>query len=244
MRPVILVCTPDAGFYLLISYILKAEGFDCIPASDAAKTAEILADQPIAATLLDCTDDILESPQSLDRIKQTSRAHSALMIALIRAGNEPLYLELLKAGFDEIFISPYPPEHLLQVLKSRVENALSYPVGANLADTVLSMGKLNLFPQRHRVQYDDREVVLKPIQFKVLAVMIAEPGRIFSREELIEAVWPNNIHVEPRTVDVHIGRLRGAMRRAAGRDLIRTVRAVGYGLDLPNDSSNPEQRSD
>lgn len=237
MKPLVLVCSRDAGFYLLISHILKVDGFDCLPAGNLDEVAQILSQHPVAVILLDCNDRVLDTAGHIDRIRQTSNDRSIEIVALLPTGNEALYLELLKAGIKQIFVSPYAPERLLETLRLLAGTGEPSRLAGDFAETTFTMGKLELFPQKHRVQYEGAEVELAPIQFRLLAVMMVEPGRIFSREELIAAAWPHNIHVEPRTVDVHIGRLRNTLNKVAGHDLIRTVRSAGYGLDARSASS-------
>ncbi|SDA58052.1 response regulator transcription factor [Mesorhizobium qingshengii] len=232
MRPCILVCSADASYYLLISYILENEGFSCLPARDCATALELLLQQSFAAVLLDCNDNLCCGPDAIDRMCQASKERSIPLVAVLPAGNEGRYLELLKAGVTHIFVSPHPPAQIVHVLRQLAAMGEQL-VPPGLGETGLIWGKLELFPRQHRVRYDGNDVVLGPIQFKLLATMMLEPGRIFSRDEFIHAAWPPNIHVEPRTVDVHMGRLRDALRKAAGRDVIRTVRAAGYGLENP-----------
>jgi two-component system, OmpR family, phosphate regulon response regulator PhoB len=233
MRPCILVCSYDASYYLLISYILEIEGFACLPACDCANALELLPQRRVTAVLLDCSDNSSCKPDAIDRICQATKQHSIPVIAVLPSGNEALYFELLKAGVDHIFISPHHPSHIVHALRALAGMGERTSSPENHGETGFSWGKLELFPQQHRVRYDGKDVVLGPIQFKLLATMMHNPDRIFSREEFIRAAWAPNVHVEPRTVDVHMGRLREALRNAAGRDVIRTVRSAGYGLDSP-----------
>ncbi|TIO04672.1 response regulator transcription factor [Mesorhizobium sp.] len=230
MRPCILVCSSDASYYLLISYILEIEGFACLPASDCVKTLELLPQCPFTSVLLDCSDSSC-MPDAIDRLCQASKERSIPLIAVLPSRNEALYFGLLKAGVDHILVSPHSPSQIVRALRALAGMGKQITSLANIGEAGLSWGKLELFPRQHRVRYDGKGIVLGPIQFRLLATMMVDPRRIFSREELIRAAWAPNIHVEPRTVDVHMGRLREALRKAAGRDLIRTVRSAGYGLD-------------
>ncbi|TPL88669.1 response regulator transcription factor [Mesorhizobium sp. B2-3-12] len=231
MRPSILVCSADAGYYLLISYILDVEGFACVPASDCAKALELLQQRSFTAVLLDCDDRASFGSDAIDRVCKASREQHVPLVALVPAGSEILYLELLKAGIDHIFVSPHPPAQILRALRLLSETGEEPAAAPEVDERMLSWGKLTLSAQRHQVQYDGKDIVVGAIQFKLLAMMLHQPGRIFSREELIRAAWAPNIYVEPRTVDVHVGRLRDALRKVTGRNLIRTVRGAGYGLN-------------
>jgi two-component system phosphate regulon response regulator PhoB len=233
MRPCILVCCSDASYYALISYILESEGFACLPACDCAKALELLPLCRVTAVLLDCSDDSSCQPGVISRICQASKERSIAVVAVLPSGNQVLYFELLKAGVDHIFTSPHHPSQIVHALRALAGMGEQLAAPEDLGETGFSWGKLELFPQRHRVRYDGKDIVLGPIQFRLLATMMHDPDRIFSRKEFIRAAWAPNVHVEPRTVDVHMGRLRDALRKAAGRDIIRTVRTAGYGLDSP-----------
>lgn len=230
MRPLILICTSDASFYLIFSHILNADGFDCVPAGEATQAAQIVAEHTVSAVLMNCEKGTFRSLEATNQVQDAAKLRSVPVIALLQAGDEALYLEFLKLRLEQIFVQPYPPERLLDLLHV-VTGTETTSLASRFADMSFSSGKLQLFPQAHRVHYDGAEVELQPLQFRLLAVMMSEPGRIFSRDELISAAWSDNVHVEPRTVDVHIGRLRESLGKVAGRDLIRTVRSAGYGLD-------------
>jgi two-component system phosphate regulon response regulator PhoB len=100
-----------------------------------------------------------------------------------------------------------------------------------LADEKVEIGDISVDRAGHRVTRNGAEVHLGPTEFRLLDHFIQHPGRVFSREQLLDAVWGSDVYVETRTVDVHIGRLRKALSKGGGDDPIRTVRSAGYSLD-------------
>ncbi len=97
--------------------------------------------------------------------------------------------------------------------------------------TVLMIGDLELDREKKRVSRSSRPVDLGPTEFRLLEFLMERPGRVFSREQLLDGVWGSDVYIDERTVDVHVGRLRKALNRGHGADPIRTVRGAGYSLD-------------
>jgi two-component system phosphate regulon response regulator PhoB len=238
MKPRILILSQDANFYLVFNHILKVDGFDTELAGSEEEALKIVSAQSVAAIILSSNAGLAAPPGAIMRLKSASLERSVRTIASLAAGHEPLYLDLLKADVDQIFVMPYAPERLLNYLRTVLGLDDQSSTAQGLAGTTLSVGKLEVFREKHCVLYDGIEIPLQPIQFKLLCAMMMEPGKVFSRDELIGTAWPRNVHVEPRTVDVHISRLREALKRTAGRNLIRTVRSAGYGLDVPPEKTN------
>ncbi|RJG40944.1 response regulator transcription factor [Mesorhizobium sp. DCY119] len=232
MKPLIFVCTQDAWSYLVFSHILKADGFEVELAQDAEDLISLAEEKPGAAVLLDCHADVQDAPEICRRLKNEAGTGEIPVIASIPGGGGNQHMELLKAGVAQSFVRPFDPEQLLNYLRTalrpRGEPGASVPEAES---DIFSVGKLELFPRKHRVQYDGKEFPLRQLEFRLLCVLILEPCRVFARDELIQMAWPENINVEPRTVDVHIGRLRHALKKAAGKDMIRTVRSAGYALE-------------
>jgi two-component system phosphate regulon response regulator PhoB len=147
-------------------------------------------------------------------------------VALIAPQALPLQIALLKAGLDESFVRPFAPLKLLNYLHSKVR--ASDPGMRN--EQVLRYGAIELNDYTHRVHVGDREIHLPPIEFKMLRHMLQRPGKVFTRVELIEAVWPGDAAGAERSVDVHIARLRKAIRYVSKQQVVRTVRSAGYAL--------------
>ncbi|QLL66277.1 response regulator transcription factor (plasmid) [Sinorhizobium mexicanum] len=231
-RPLVLICSDNADFYVLLSHILVREGFQTILVGDD-DVFEQASVKEVTAIILDSAREPSITLTACAAIKGTDATSHIPTIALVSAGDERHYLNLLKAGIDENFVRPVSPARLLAYLSSLVQSGANRPrpAGENPTPTV-GFGALKLDEGRRTVSYGDREIQLGPIEFKLLRRLFESPGRVFSRLELIEAAWPPNIYVQARTVDVHVGRLRRSLQRLTGLALIRTVRAAGYAINI------------
>jgi two-component system phosphate regulon response regulator PhoB len=149
----------------------------------------------------------------------------------VGAGNQQLYLEVLKTGVSEIFMRPFNPERFLSYLSDLSPDDNAKSCIERTSGNTLIYAEITMQLDSMRVECNGMDVQLSPIEFRLLQHFLQKPGHVFSRDALIEAAWPQGTFVEPRTVDVHVGRLRRAMRGVLGRDIIRTVRATGYALD-------------
>ncbi|WP_234879331.1 response regulator transcription factor [Sinorhizobium americanum] len=233
MKPLVLICSRDAELYLFLSYILGVDGFTSEPAS-GMKEALALADEKVfQAVVLDCGPASATGSTICARLKGEPRTGSLPVIALIAPGAEDQYLDLLKAGIDESFVRPIAPAKLLDCLRTKL--ALPKPGSNGIANgSWLCCGSLEMKLDAHRVRGNGHDIHLGPIEFNLLRHFLEAPGKVFSRDELIDAAWPDNIHIGARTVDVHISRIRKALKAASPGSVIRTVRSAGYSLDKPD----------
>ncbi|TIY04511.1 MAG: response regulator transcription factor [Mesorhizobium sp.] len=209
MKPLVLICSQDAEFYLFLSHILEVDGFATEPAGGAKEALALADEREFRAVVLDCGPASITGSPICARLKRQPRTGGLPIIALIAPGAENQHLDLLKAGIDESFVRPIAPAKLLDCLRAR------------LALTKRGRG-------------NGHDIHLGPIEFNVLRLLIEAPGKVFSRDELIGAAWPANIHVGARTVDVHISRIRKALKTASPGSVIRTVRSAGYSLEKPD----------
>ncbi|MUT24727.1 response regulator [Mesorhizobium japonicum] len=229
MKPLVLICSQDAEFYLFLSHILEVDGF-ASELAGGAKEALALADgREFQAVVLDCGPTSLTGSAICARLKREPRTGGLLIIALIAPGAENQHLDLLKAGVES-FVRPIDPAKLLDCLRTRL--ALPKP-GSNGVEngSWLSFGNVKMNLDARRVCGNGHDIHLGPIEFNLLRHLLETPGKVFSRDEMIGAAWPANIHVGERTVDVHISRLRRALEMASTDIVIRTVRSSGYSLE-------------
>ncbi|WP_031196834.1 MULTISPECIES: response regulator transcription factor [unclassified Mesorhizobium] len=234
MKPVILICSQDAELYLFLSHILGVDGFTSEPAG-GVKEALALADQrELQAVVLDCGPASEAGSTICARFKGEPRTGRLPVIALIAPGAENQHLDLLKAGVDESFVRPFAPAKLLDCLRTKL--ALPQPGSNGIKNgSWLCCGSLEMKLDAHRVRGNGHDIHLGPLEFNLLRQFLQAPGKVFSRDELIDAAWPHNIHVGERTVDVHISRIRKALKAASPGSVIHTVRSAGYSLEKLDD---------
>ncbi|MBB4571151.1 winged helix-turn-helix transcriptional regulator [Rhizobium leucaenae] len=231
MKPLVLICSLDYELYLLLAYILNAEGFDSILAEGTEETLARMSLDGLVAVIIDCDIDAFPIRDFVTGVRAASN-HQALPIAVfVGAGKQELYLEALKAGVNEIFMRPFNPERFLSYLGSLLPEKIFRPGFEKYSHNVLIYAGITMELDARRVDYKGHEVRLSPIEFRLLQQFMQRPEYVFSRDDLIQAAWPAGLFVEPRTVDVHVGRLRRALKSIIGRDIIRTVRGAGYALE-------------
>ncbi|KQU93136.1 response regulator [Ensifer sp. Root31] len=240
MKPLILICPRNVDIYLLLTHILNVDGFRTVLASEEEVVEKAAAMKP-EVIILDTGTDAASTLRTCATIRSNEVTAAIPTIALVAAGDERHYLDLLKAGVDENFVRPVLPIRLLNYLHSLSKlaarpTATEPPLTNTLADT-LAFGGLTIHVGRRLVIYEGRELQLGPIEFKLLSRLLEAPGNVFTRQQLIEVAWPPNLYVQSRTVDVHIGHLRRSLRRLTGSNLIRTVRASGYAVEIKSPMS-------
>ncbi|WP_244571519.1 response regulator transcription factor [Mesorhizobium carmichaelinearum] len=230
MKPLVLICSQDAELYMFLSHTLEVDGFTTEPAGGAKEALALAEEREFQAVVLDCGPASITGSAICARLKRDPRTCGLPVIALIAPGAENQHLGLLKAGIDESFVRPIAPAKLLDCLRAK----LALPKrGSNGVENGgwLSCSGLEMKLDAHRVRGNGHDIHLGPIEFNLLRLLLGTPGKVFTRDELIGAAWPPNIHVGARTVDVHISRLRKALKDTSPRCVIRTVRSAGYSLE-------------
>ncbi|EJB01876.1 response regulator with CheY-like receiver domain and winged-helix DNA-binding domain [Rhizobium leguminosarum bv. trifolii WSM597] len=191
--------------------------------SEAVPTVEEL---DAAAIIVDCQPGSQILSDIAASLKERGLASEVTLIALV--AEKTAYLDILKANVDESFTRPMRPERLLSYLHGAIGNSAD-----NVPRRLLPIfDDMKLDTKGRRVLVRGTPINLSPIEFRLLSALMGDVGRVLSRVELIGIAWPQGAFVEPRTVDVHIGRLRRALKRALGRDVIRTVPKVGYAMNI------------
>lgn len=229
VKPLVAICSRDAEFYLILNHILDVDGYMSTLASTGEEMLELAAEMPVRAWILDCRPDH-DMAANCRRIRQDAEAHFLPLIALIAPGAENQHIELLKSGIDKCFIRPTAPATLLEYLHAKLGDGRQAGWRAE-GSLSLSYGEIEMQIDAHHVRCNGQEIMLGPIEFKLLRHMLENPKKVLSRDELTRVAWPGNVYVGPRTVDVHISRLRKSLKSSCRSDLIRTVRLGGYALE-------------
>jgi len=228
-NPRILVVEDEDALVTLLRYNLEAEGFTVDVAYDGEEALTAISEQLPDLVLLDWMMPKLSGIEVCRAIRADREAANIPIIMLTARGEEADRIRGLDTGADDYLVKPFSPKELV----ARVRAVLRRVRPASTAEQ-LSFEDLVLDRTRRRVYRNGTEIHLGPTEFRLLDHFMSNPGRVYSREQLLDAVWGRDVYVELRTVDVHIRRLRKAINEGDLPDLIRTVRAAGYALDRPN----------
>ncbi len=236
MKPLVLVVEDEDALSTLLIYNLENEGYRVASARDGDEALLIIDEQKPDLVLLDWMLPKVSGIELCRRMRSRPQTRNLPIIMLTARGEETDRIRGLDTGADDYIIKPFSMPELLARVRAVVRR-----VRPALAEDVIFFGNIALDRAAHRVRRGNRDVHLGPTEFRLLDHLIQYPGRVFSREQLLDAVWGSDVYVEARTVDVHIGRLRKALNEKGEMDPIRTVRSAGYALD---DSYTGETGSD
>lgn len=228
VNPRILVVEDDDALGTLLRYNLEREGYEVALAVDG-EDALIQADEALPdLVVLDWMLPKVSGIEVCRRLRQRPQSRNVPIIMLTARGEESDRIRGLDTGADDYLVKPFAVTELAARIRAVLRR-----LRPGLAEDVVVRGVLVLDRSAHRVTRDGTEIHLGPTEFRMLDFFMQNPGRVFSREQLLDAVWGSDVYVEARTVDVHIGRLRKALSKGApGFDPIRTVRSAGYALEV------------
>jgi two-component system phosphate regulon response regulator PhoB len=225
-QPLVLVVEDEAALVTLLRYNLEREGFAVLEAPDGDEALLQAREQKPDLILLDWMLPLVSGIEVCRQLRRHPETRAIPIIMLTARGEEGDKLRGLDSGADDYVTKPFSPSELIARIRAVLRRARPAP-----ADEVLRYGDVIMDLAAHRVRRNGRELHLGPTEFRLLRFFLENPGRVFTREQLLDRVWGRDIYVEPRTVDVHIRRLRKAINGPKERDLIRTVRSAGYALD-------------
>lgn len=221
----ILIVEDDPSQLELLAYRVESAGHRVLKASNGNEALELLEDNEPDLVLLDWMLPGVSGIDICKRIRSAERSR-VLPVIIVSARTEEFdRVRGLEVGADDYVVKPYSMSELLARLKTHLRRFKPSTV-----DEILRFQDIELNAEQHRVFRDGKPVKLGPTEFRLLSTFLERPGRVWSREQLLDRVWGQNIYVENRTVDVHIGRLRKALCRYGGEDPLRTVRGAGYSL--------------
>jgi two-component system phosphate regulon response regulator PhoB len=187
------MCSPDYEFYLLLAHILNTEGFDASLAEGAAEALASMTSNAGVALIVDCQTDAFRISDWVREIRATSAGEVLPIAVFVGAGNQQLYLEALKAGVDEIFVRPFNPDRLLSYLGGLLPQDSSRPGTEDTSKNALAYAEITMLLDSRRVEFNDTEVRLSPIEFRLLQHFLRRPGYVFSRDDLIQGAWPHGL---------------------------------------------------
>ncbi len=226
MQPHILVVEDEDALSELLQYNLKKEGFRVSMAADGEEALMLVEERQPDVVVLDWMLPKVSGIEVCRRLRSRQDSRNLPIIMLTARGEEADRIRGLDTGADDYVVKPF----LMKELFARVRAVLRR-IRPGLAEDKVVVGDISIDRVAHRVTRSETEVHLGPTEFRLLDYLIQHPGRVFSREQLLDAVWGSDVYVEARTVDVHIGRLRKALNKAGEGDPIRTVRSAGYALN-------------
>ncbi len=226
-KPTILIVEDEAPLVTLLRYNLEKQGFRVEDAGDGAEALTRIAETPPDLVLLDWMLPTMSGIEVCRQLRRRPPTRQLPVIMLTARAEDQDAVRGLDTGADDYITKPFSTEALIARIRALLRRS-----GAVPAKLKLSFHDISLDPAAHRVLRNGRPLHLGPTEFRLLEFFLRHPKRVFSREDVLNAVWGRDIHVEPRTVDVHIRRLRKAINAPGEIDIVRTVRAAGYALDL------------
>jgi two-component system phosphate regulon response regulator PhoB len=222
----ILIVEDEEPLMLLLRYNLEAEGYEVETVARGDEADLRLRETVPDLVVLDWMLPGVSGIELCRRLRARPETKALPVIMLTARGEESERVRGLATGADDYIVKPFSIPELLARLRALLRRASPERVLG-----VLAYGDIELDREKKRVSRAGRVVELGPTEFRLLEFLMQRPGRVFSREQLLNGVWGADIYIDERTVDVHVGRLRKALNRGHGADPIRTVRGSGYALD-------------
>ncbi|MEO6012641.1 MAG: phosphate regulon transcriptional regulator PhoB [Devosia sp.] len=222
----ILIVEDEADLRELMRYNLEADGFRITTAESGDEAVERIRDGVPDLILLDWMLPGLSGIELCRRWRSRDETARTPIIMITARGEEEERVRGLATGADDYVVKPFSMPELVARIQALLRRS-----SPQLVANLLKAGDLELDRQSHRVRRSGRDLHLGPTEYRLLEYLMRHPGRVYSREQLLDGVWGNDVYVDERTVDVHVGRLRKAINRGREADPIRTVRGAGYAFD-------------
>lgn len=222
----ILIVEDEASLVTLLEYNLNKEGFETRIATDGEEALLAVSERAPDLIILDWMLPKLSGIEVCRRLRLKKETRNIPVVMLTARAEEADRIHGLDTGADDYMVKPFSMNELVARIRAVLRR-----IRPGLVEETITCGDIGVNRAEHRVERNGQEVHLGPTEYKLLDHMIQHPGRVFSREQLLNAVWGSDVFVEVRTVDVHIGRLRKALSLEGHKNPIRTVRSVGYALE-------------
>ncbi len=225
LQPSVLVVEDEPAQREVLSYNLESEGYRVIKAADGTEALLLIEEEQPDLILLDWMLPGTSGIEICRQIKSRPAFRMIPVIMLSARSEEVDKVRGLDTGADDYISKPYSIVELLARVKAHLRRSRPATMGERLV-----YGDIVLDSETHKVFRGENELRLGPTEFRLLTTFMEKPGRVWSRDQLLDRVWGRDIYVDTRTVDVHVGRLRKVLGSHGGDDLIRTVRGAGYAL--------------
>jgi two-component system phosphate regulon response regulator PhoB len=224
-QPTVLLVEDEPAQREVLGYNLEADGFRVLTAGNGEEALMMVAEAPPDIIVLDWMMPNVSGIEVCRQLKTRSETRGIPIIMLSARSEEVDRVRGLETGADDYVVKPYSLVELMARVRAQLRRTRPASIGERLEyeDIVLDA-------ETHRVTRSEKPLKLGPTEFRLLATFMEKPGRVWSREQLLDRVWGRDIYVDTRTVDVHIGRLRKALCQHGGDDPLRTVRGAGYAL--------------
>lgn len=227
VKPYIIIAEDEDALSTLLQYNLEKEGYEVGVAIDGDEALMMINERQPDLLVCDWMMPKVSGIEVTRRLRAQTETRNLPIVMLTARSEETDRIRGLDTGADDYVIKPFSMVELVARIRAVLRR-----IRPGLSEDRVMFGEIVIDRLSHRVQRSGRDVHLGPTEYKLLDYLMQHPKRVFSREQLLDAVWGNDVYVEARTVDVHIGRLRKALNADTDYDPIRTVRSAGYSLDM------------
>ena len=223
--PTVLIVEDEPAQREVLAYNLEAEGYRVAQADNGEEALLLVSEDAPDLIVLDWMLPNVSGIEVCRRLKSRPETRAVPIIMLSARSEEVDLVRGLETGADDYMVKPYSVVELMARVRAQLRRSRPSAVGE-----ALEYEDITLDPETHRVHRSGMLLKLGPTEFRLLTTLMEKPGRVWSREQLLDRVWGRDIYVDTRTVDVHVGRLRKALCAYGGDDPVRTVRGAGYAL--------------
>jgi len=226
MTASILIVEDEEPIQVLLTYNLEAEGFRARTTANGEDVPRLVGEERPDLVILDWMLPGISGIEVCRLLRARAETRNIPIIMLTARGEENERVRGLATGADDYIVKPFSVPELMARMRTILRR-----VNPDSVAELLKAGDLALDRRTRRVTRSTRDINLSPTEFRLLEHLMQNPGRVYSRAQLLDAVWGRDIYVDERTVDVHVGRLRKSLKRGRESDPIRTVRGMGYSFD-------------
>ena len=223
----VLIIEDEPAQLELLSYNLEKEGYSVLSATDGEEGLLLAKEHLPQLIILDWMLPELSGIEVCRQLKRGKLTQEIPLMMLTARGEENDRVRGLDTGADDYMVKPYSVAEFLARVRAMIRRRHKAVIGQ-----LIEYGDISLDLEKHKVFRDGKTMKLGPTEFRLLSLLISRPGRVWSRDQLLERVWEHDLDIDYRTVDVHIGRLRKALSLKGKPNPIRTVRSAGYSLDV------------